>query len=137
MITRKFNALLRVAGGVRFTTPPSVPTTLSYDAGTDPYAVQAVFDVGEGEERVWLFSLELLSAGAWARIPVGRGDVKFRHIPAEGAVVLCLQSDEGHCDLELPHPEVTAFLAAAEPLFTEATKDCSALIDGFLREVFG
>lgn len=139
MIIREFEARLKRVDSTDVDVP--VKTTLSYDAGTDPYAVQAIFEVGEGEDRVWHFSRELMSAGAYSYIPLGHGDVKFRYFPTHGVLLMCLRTnaqgnDPTHADIALPHDEVIGFLQDTQELFKEAADDCSALVDEFLKEMF-
>lgn len=140
MITREFVARLKRVDATDVDVP--VNTTFSYDAGTDPYAVQAIFQVGEDEERVWHFSRELLSAGAYSMIPLGHGDVKFRYFPGPAAVLMCLRTkgmgvdEPTHADIALPVQEVVGFLNDTQELYKEASHDCSALVDDFLKELF-
>lgn len=141
MITRQFTAHLKRVDSTDVDVPVTV--TLSYDAGTDPYAVQAVFQVSDEEDRVWHFSRELLAAGAFSQIPLGRGDVKFRYYPTYDMVLMCLRTrgvgadEPTHADIALPHSDVRRFLGDTQELFDEAADDCSALVDVFLKEVFG
>jgi len=140
MITREFEARLRRVYAEGVDVP--VKVTLSYDAGADPYAVQAVFEVGEDEDRVWHFSRELLSAGAYSLIPLGQGDVRFRYFPTHGVLLMCLRArgmgvdEPTHADIALPHAEVVGFLGDTQALFKESVEDCSALVDEFLKELF-
>lgn len=135
MITREFEARIKRNAGQDVDVP--VQVTLSYDAEVNPYAVQAVFDVGDGDDRVWLFGRELLTAGAISYVPLGRGDVKFRYFPQADALLMCVKSPDGHADVALPHGEIVASLRDTQELFDEASEDCTALIDGFLKEALG
>jgi len=120
----------------------SVSVALSYDADTDPFAVQAVFGVSDGEDRVWHFSWELLSVGAFSLVPVGQGDVKFRYIPDHSMVLMCLRTNKQgpneatHADIALPADRVHRFLAATRDVATSAPEGCDALVDEFLKELF-
>ena len=140
MITREFEARIKRVGSADVDVP--VKVTLSYDAGTDPYAVQAIFEVSEEEDRVWHFSRELLAAGAFSQIPLGQGDVKFRYFPMHAVLLMCLRTrgmgvdEPGHADIALPLAEVIGFLGDTQKLFNEASSDCSALVDEFLKELF-
>lgn len=136
MITREFLAVVKRAGGEDVDIP--ITCTLSYDAGTDPFAVQAIFEVGEGEDRVWHFSRELLEKGSRSVAPFGEGDVKLRYLPIHGMVMVCLKSPEGHADVALPAAEVREFLEDTHKIARSVTqRECDSLIDEFLREVLG
>lgn len=141
MITREFVARLKRVDSTDVDIPVNV--TLSYDAGTDPFAVQAIFQVSQEEDRVWHFSRELLERGARALTPYGKGDVKFRHFPLHGAVLMCLRTNKQgpdaatHADIALPHDEVVGFLADTHEVAKVTEQECDALVDVFLKEVFG
>lgn len=147
MITRQFEARIRRSNRIDVNVP--VQVVLSYDAGTDPYAVRATFlgvqvTQTETEERVWSFARELLSNGAHSLVRLGHGDVGFRLFPGaywpvgEGSVVLmCMRSADGHADVTFPQAEVIAFLADTQGLFDEATQDCTPAVDEFLKELLG
>ena len=135
MITREFTAYIKRAAGQDVHIPVSV--RFAYDPDRDPLAVQAVFRVDEEEDRVWDFGWELLSEGVRSVSPHGRGDVKFRYFPMAAAVLMCLKSPEGHVDIALPLSEVGGFLHDTRKAFEEASQDCTAMVDDFLKEVLG
>jgi hypothetical protein len=143
MITRGFEARIRRVEQTDVDIP--VQVVLSYDAGTDPYAVTATFlartdEDGTEEDRVWDFARDLLSKGAHSRFKVGRGDVRFRHYPQspDGPIVLmCMRSPHGHADVSFPQDEVISFLEDTEDLYAEATEDCMPAVDRFLKELLG
>jgi len=134
MISHKFTAHIARVGNVNTRIP--VQTTFLYDAGTDPFAVQAVFEVDEEEDRVWYFSRELLEAGSKVFAPTGSGDVRFRYFIAQDIVMLCLRSPEGHADISLPAADVREFLDATSEAARVTDEECDALVDEFLKEVF-
>lgn len=90
---------------------PVVMTAQLLFRADDPYAVETVFDLGEGEPVRWLFARDLLDEGLVH--PVGDGDV---HV-APGAdpmgdptVQLHLSSPGGVAVLEASADDVLAFL---------------------------
>lgn len=147
MITRQFEARVRRTQQTDVNVP--VQVVLSYDAGTDPYAVKATFlgvqvTQTETEDRVWDFARELLSKGAHSLVQLGHGDVRFRLFHdmnwplGEGSVVMmCMRNRDGHADVTFPHSEVLGFLDDTQALFDEATSDCTPAVDLFLKEVLG
>lgn len=141
MITREFVARLKRVDRTDVDIPVNV--TLSYDAGTDPFAVQAIFQVSQEEDRVWHFSRELLERGARALAPCGKGDVRFRRLPHRDVVLMCLRTNKQgpeeatHADIALPHDEVVGFLADTHEVAQVTEQECDALVDVFLKEVFG
>jgi len=140
MITRQFEARIRRVEQTDVDIP--VQVVLSYDAGTDPYAVEATF-VGQGnlyeEDRVWTFGRELLAVGAFSPVPLGRGDVRFRCYPDahDPVMLMCMRAPGGHADITFPHGEVIEFLKDTQLLFKEAIEDCTPAVDQFLKEVLG
>lgn len=141
MITREFKARVK---RVDFRDVDlEIDVTLSYDAGTDPFAVQAIFTAEDwDEDRVWHFSRELLERGARALTPYGKGDVKFRYFPLHGALLMCLRTggqgpnETAHADIALPHDEVVGFLADTHEVAQVTEQECGALVDVFLKELF-
>lgn len=114
-----------------------IQVTLSYDAGTDPYAVQAVFEIPGGEDRVWFFSRELLREGSHSMAPYGKGDVKFRLFPLDDLLLMCLRNPDGHADIALPYDEVERFLRDTSGAAAGVTEqECDSLVDVFLKELF-
>lgn len=104
-VTTEVRVRLRVLN-----TPLMIPliVTLTY-TGADPYAVRAAFDVGRGEPTVWLLARDLLQAGQQDR--AGEGDVRVS--PGNGNVLdLELDSPHGTARMELPAPDVAAFLTS-------------------------
>lgn len=134
MIIREFEGAVKRAGNKDVHIP--VHVTLSYDAGTDPFAVQAIFSPDGEEDCVWHFSRELLAKGSYSVAPYGIGDVKFRHLPTHGMILICLRSPGGHADVALPFDEVRQFLADTAPAARVTDQECTALVDEFLKEVF-
>lgn len=141
MITREFAARIKRVGRTDVDVPVNV--TLSYDWANDPFAVQAIFQVSQEEDRVWHFSRELLERGARALTPYGKGDVKFRHFPQRGAVLMCLRSgghgpgEPTHADVALPEQEVAEFLNdTKEQADQEDSKFVGDQVDVFLKELF-
>lgn len=140
MITHEFVARIKRAQFQEVDQPVNV--TLSYDAGTDPFAVQAIFQVSEDENRVWHFSRELLRVGARSLTPYGYGDVKFRWFPAHGTILMCLRTrgmgvdEPTHADIALPAAEVGIFLEATNEAAQVTAEECDALVDEFLKELF-
>lgn len=141
MITHRFEARVRRVGSTDVDIP--VDITLAYDADADPYAVQAVFEIPDEEDRVWYFGRELLVAGMYSRVPFGRGDVKFRYFETPGVLMLCLKSgghgpeEPTHADIALPHAEVRRFVDDTWKSFKGSAGNCTALVDEFLKEVLG
>ena len=148
MITREFNAAVKRVDNKDVHIP--ITCTLSYDAGTDPYAVQAILQVSQEEDRVWHFSRELLggltqdAGGLFAGVGVddtagwwhGQGDVKFRYLASYNMVLMCLRSPEGHADIALPAAEVWGFLEDTEAAANITEANCTALVNEFLKELF-
>lgn len=140
MIITQFEARIKRVDSTDVDTP--VQVTLSYDAGTDPFAVQAIFEIEGQEDRVWLFSRELLQFGARSLTPYGKGDVKFRYFPLDGAVLMCLRTDGqgpdevSHADVVLPQSGVLQFLEDSAEAAKVTEQECGALVDDFLNELF-
>ena len=134
MITREFNAAVKRVDNKDVHIP--ITCTLSYDAGTDPYAVQAILQVSQEEDRVWHFSRELLAEGVRSRAPHGQGDVKFRYLASYNMVLMCLRSPKGHVDIALPAAEVWEFLEDTEAAANITEANCTALVNEFLKELF-
>lgn len=142
MITHEFVARLKRVNSTDVDAPVNV--TLSYDAGTDPFAVQAIFQVSEEEDRVWHFSRELLRVGAKSLIPYGKGDVRFRIFPAYNVILMCLRTagygvqpgEASHADIALPADDVEIFLEATSAAAQVTEQECDALVDEFLKELF-
>jgi hypothetical protein len=142
MITHEFAARIKRVNSTDVDTPVNV--TLSYDAGTDPFAVQAIFQVSEEEDRVWHFSRELLRIGARSLVPYGKGDVKFRYFPLHSAILMCLRTagyrvrpgEASHADIALPADEVGTFLEMTNEAAQVTPEECDALVDEFLKELF-
>lgn len=140
MITHELTARLKRVDDKDVDQP--VATTLAYDAGTDPFAVQAIFKVSDTEDRVWHFSRELLAVGARSVTPYGSGDVKFRFFPSRGVVLMCLRtnrqgpSEATHADIALLASDVGAFLDATAEAAEVTNEECDALVDLFLKELF-
>ncbi|MFI7337209.1 SsgA family sporulation/cell division regulator [Streptomyces sp. NPDC050085] len=81
--------------------------------GTDPVAVQAVFQI-QGKETSWTFGRDLLVEGI--RSKVGDGDVSvWPETPEVGdaRLYLELRPPEGRCVVSLPRPQVKEFLEQA------------------------
>lgn len=116
----------------------AVQVTLSYDAGTDPLAVQVIFEIPDEDDRVWHLGRDLLLEGSVSPVPVGEGDVKFRYFgPMTGCLMMCLKSPEGHADIALPQQEVAKFLDDTKELADQAGgEELDSLVDLFLKEVF-
>lgn len=136
MITHKFTAYLKRVEDVDVDVP--VPVTLAYDTATDPFAVQAIFEISDDEDRVWHFGHELLRIGAYSLTPYGRGDVKFRWFPAQAAVLMCLRTNDtpSHAHIALPADEVRTFLEATREIARVTPEECDAMVDEFLKELF-
>lgn len=134
MISRKFIAYVKKIGGADTNVP--VQVTLSYDADTDPYAVQAIFETDDGDV-VWHFGRDLLKQGVDSPEQVGEGDVKFRYFgPATGMLAMCLRGPDGHCDIALPHQKVVQFVYDTQIVAEQARgEDVESMVDEFLKEV--
>lgn len=133
MITRTFEALVRRTQGVAVNFPVTV--TLEYDAGTNPFAVEVVFQPPGEPDVVWSISRDLLVGGLDSSTVYGQGDIRFRYSPEADAVLMCLKSHEGHADIALPHEEVAGFLEDTEDAAEISDEACGALVDAFIKEV--
>ena len=140
MITRQFEARIKRVDSTDVDTPVNV--TLSYDAGTDPFAVQAIFEIPGAEDRVWHFSRELLAKGYHSLTPYGKGDVKFRYFAAVGMILMCLRTgghgadEPSHADVALPYDEIHQFLLDTHEVAQVTEQECDSLVDEFLKELF-
>lgn len=140
MISSQFEARVKRIDSTDTDVP--VQVTLTYDAGTDPFAVQAIFEIPGEDDRVWHFSRELLARGSRSLTPYGKGDVKFRHFPLQGALLMCLRTggqgpnEASHADIALPQAEVVQFLKDTHEVAQVTEQECDALVDVFLKELF-
>lgn len=137
MITKEFQARIKRVGSTDVDAVVSV--TLSYDADTDPFAVEAVFSTpGEGDSTdvTWYFSRDLLSQGSRSLVPCGSGDVKFRLFPEQEVIMVCLRSPGGHADVALPEQEIVDFLSETAGDAQVPDQRVDSLVDEFLKEVF-
>lgn len=83
----------------------TVPVQFRYDLA-DPFAVSAIFHVGEGQSVEWNFARELLAAGTHASS--GEGDVRIS--PLGPLLRMVLTSPSGQAILEGPLTAITAFI---------------------------
>jgi hypothetical protein len=134
MIDREFEGRIRRSEGRVVDVP--IRVTLSYDADTNPFAVEGLFEIPGVGERIWVFGRELLQQGCISLTPFGGGDIKFRRFPLQGVVVMCLKNSGGHADIELPSFEVEAFLGSTVDAALHGTAAVGGLVDDFLKEMF-
>lgn len=99
----------------------------------EPYTVSVAFQTEPGAWVEWVFARELLVDGLAG--PAGIGDVRLRprRTPGRTALVLEIESPEGHAVLELDREAASRFLNATTrmvPLGAEPDYfDVDALID--------
>ncbi|QGV80398.1 SsgA family sporulation/cell division regulator [Streptomyces ficellus] len=89
-----------------------VPARLTYRTD-DPYAVHITFHVGSEHPVHWTFARELLVEGVFR--PCGHGDVRIWPTTLDGhpVVLMALSSPDGDALLEVPAPQVSAWLERA------------------------
>jgi hypothetical protein len=87
-------------------------------------------------ERIWVFGRELLQQGCASLEVFGSGDIRLRHFPLQGVVMMCLKNANGHADIQLPHAEVEAFLGSTVDDALHGTEAVGGLVDDFLKEMF-
>ncbi|WP_405814515.1 SsgA family sporulation/cell division regulator [Streptomyces sp. NBC_01390] len=111
-----------------------VPVRLYYK-NTDPYAVQASFDVSPDTVVRWTFARELLAQGLTA--PAGIGDVKITPIgPHQNRCLsIELESHDGYARLEGPAASVKAWLAKTFEVVPAGRESESVNIDRLLDEL--
>ena len=112
---------------------PVVMTAQLLFRADDPYAVEAVFDLGAGEPVRWLFARDLLDEGLVH--PVGDGDVHVAPaLDPTGAptVQLQLSSPAGVAVLEAYAEDVLAFLEQAYAMVPPGQESLFLDLDGTL-----
>lgn len=117
---------------------PALPldAQLRYNA-SDPYAVEALFDTGNGEPVRWVFSRDLLAQGLRER--AGIGDVTVWPVTdswGQPAVRLRLSSPGGAALLEVPADSLSAFIDETYRLVASGTEsryiDLDAVVQALL-----
>lgn len=134
MITKEFQARIKRIGSTDVDV--EVRVTLVHDANIDPFAVEAAFSAPDEADVTWYFSRDLLLRGSESLAPYGKGDVKFRLLPDQGTVMVCLRSPGGHADVALPEQEIVDFLSETAGDAQVPDQRVDSLVDEFLKEVF-
>ncbi|MEU9397622.1 SsgA family sporulation/cell division regulator [Streptomyces sp. NPDC048324] len=99
-----------------------MPTRLTYRV-SDPYAVEARFQVDDRDETVWVFARDLLRNGLEKRS--GLGDVVVwpgPGTPEQRRVFIRISSPEGSALLSAASSDLKAFLGAANGLVAYGTE---------------
>ena len=112
---------------------PVVMTAQLLFRADDPYAVEAVFDLGGGEPVRWLFARDLLDEGLVH--PVGDGDVHAapgQHPGGAATVQLQLSSPGGVAVLEAYADDVLAFLEQVYAMVPPGQESLFLDLDGAL-----
>lgn len=112
---------------------PVVMTAQLLFRADDPYAVEAVFDLGGGEPVRWLFARDLLDEGLVH--PVGDGDVHVapgQHPGGAATVQLQLSSPGGVAVLEAYADDVLAFLEQVYAMVPPGQESLFLDLDGAL-----
>lgn len=119
------------------TAPPlTLVASMTYDQ-SDPFAVEAVFEIGEGQPVRWIFARELLNDG----LLIGGGDgdvVVWPETGYDGAdlLMLRLSSPDGSAQLAARASDVLAFLTATYELVPRGSEsdfiDVDAAISALL-----
>lgn len=104
-----------------------VPVRFRYDLA-DPYAVSAVFHVGDGQTVEWNFARDLLADGT--RAAAGEGDVRIE--PAGPMLRMVLSSPSGQATLEGPLSAVNAFVARSNAVVPPGREAEMVDLDGEL-----
>jgi Streptomyces sporulation and cell division protein, SsgA len=115
--------------------PRRVVVVLRYDT-LDPYAVHAVFRVGQGQQVTWVFARELMTHGLDQA--AGDGDVRIWPGCHEGrdVVRIALRSPDGEALLQAPLDEVVEFLSASYGLCPRGREQHHLDIDRALGALF-
>jgi hypothetical protein len=104
--------------------PRRVVVVLRYDT-LDPYAVHAVFRVGQGQQVTWVFARELMTHGLDQPADEGRDVVR-----------IALRSPDGEALLQTPLEEVVEFLSASYGLCPRGREQHHLNIDRALGALF-
>lgn len=131
-IRREMEAKVVKSGDRHVSTP--VVIEFVYMPEEDPLAVMMIAHQETEADAVWIFGRELVAAGVKAYVVhVGDGDVRFRNA-GRGELIMCLRSDSGHADIQLPTDDVEAFLADTFQAIPLGDEHFEELMDEALKE---
>lgn len=111
-----------------------VEATWMYDDESDPLAVHLVLQPPFEDEVMWTLSRQLLMDGLHSGIPVGYGEVKFRH-QSPDILLMCLRNETGHADIKFKRAEVEAFLAETAEVVPVGDECLEPNLDEVLDEI--